>query len=90
MALHVKCTLKTLESIEHKNGLHYMPCSIKSDGPANVCKYFKPTVDEKQCMYTFIHPNLTFDSFDCIRDIPSALISLSNTKKKKIYIYTYT
>ncbi|KAK3925149.1 Ribonuclease H2 subunit C [Frankliniella fusca] len=48
MAIHLNCSEKTIQNFpENQPIIHYMPCEIKADGPANVSRYFKPIDNEK-------------------------------------------
>ncbi|KAJ1519842.1 hypothetical protein ONE63_004088 [Megalurothrips usitatus] len=52
MAIHLNCSKKVVESLaDGQPEIHFMPCSIKCDGPANVSKFFKPTANDKDPNY---------------------------------------
>lgn len=66
MAIHLNFNAKAAQNFaENSPAVHYMPCQIKSDGPANVSQYFKPMDNEKdkrckdRCILYLHHSNLT-------------------------------
>ena len=69
MAIHLNFNAKAAEAFaEKKPSVHYMPCLIKSDGPANVSKYFKPVENEKdpKCKdYSLYRNDLTYRFGSC-------------------------
>ncbi|XP_034230628.1 ribonuclease H2 subunit C [Thrips palmi] len=52
MAIQLNISAKIAETpAEDQPTVHYMPCRIKSDGPANVSSYFKPIPLESDPKY---------------------------------------